>query len=208
MDEIKAKIDKETLFLFAYVPFVIAEVAWDYADSCRDMAIIMRLHPTKKLCRAIRELRLEYDRKRSRFIDQAHRDIETEQMINFQEDYKSYFSQLNINIQGQVNAEHPGLDTESRLLISGAYSCAVVLRALFRYAGIMERRIADILGIKAIGSIIIKELRQLEQLIIQFAGEDSIGSNNRFPDTLNPFVETLTNYMLQSEMIELPIPNN
>ncbi|MCM1223397.1 MAG: hypothetical protein NC044_05575 [Prevotella sp.] len=208
MEEIKTKIDRETLFLFAYVPFVIAEVAWDYADSCLNMAVLLRQKELKPLCRAIKELRRDYDRLRQRAIDRQHREIENEQMILFQEDYKEFFSKLHLNITSQVSNEHPGLCTDSRMLISAAYSCAVVLRSLFKYAGIMEKRIADILGITAIGSIIVKELRQLDKLILHFAGEDSIGSNNRFPDSLNIFVDTLTNYMLQSEMIELPCPTD
>lgn len=205
IEEIKAKVDKQTLFLFAYVPFVIAEVAWDYADTCLNLAALMRLHETKPLCRRIKALRLEYDRKRS-MIDREHRDIETDNMVAFQEDYKEYFTKLNISIQNEVNREHPGLNTESLMLISGAYSCAVVLRSMFKYVGILEKRIAALLGIKTIGSIIISEIRELERIILQFAGEESIGSNNAFPESLNPFISTLTNYLLQSEMIELPTP--
>ena len=206
MEEIKQRIDKETLFLFAFVPFVIAEVAWDFADTCIDIAIILRLTPTKKLCRRIRELRKEYDFKRSRFIDNAHRDLETDNMIAFQEDYKEYFSTLVKSINDQVDTQHPGLEYQSRLLISGAYSCAVVLRALFDYASFMERKIADLLGIDSTGSIIIPELRELEKIILQFAGEESINNDNRFPSTLAPFVTTLTDYMKQSEIIDLPSP--
>lgn len=205
LEEINRKIDKETLFLFAFVPFVIADVAWDYADSCINLAILMRLQPTKMLCRRIRELRREYDRKRS-MIDRAHREIETENMIAFQEDYKQYFSELNNSIVSQVDEQYPGQCSDCRMMISAAYSCAVVLRALFKYVDIMSARIADILGINAIGSIIVKEIRELDAIILQFAGEESIGGNNKFPSTLNPFVDTLVEYLLQSEMIELPTP--
>lgn len=207
MEEIKSKIDKETLFLFAFVPFVIAEIAWDYADTCKDITITMGLTKTKRLNRYIRELRRDYNRKRST-IDSEHRQIETDNMIAFQEDYKQFFLQLNCNIQNQVENEHPGLTMDLKLLISGSYSCAVVLRSLFKYVSIMERRIADMLGIKAVGSIIVPELRKLDAIILQYAGEESIGSNNRFPASLNPYVETLVNYLLQSEMIELPCPIN
>lgn len=92
------------------------------------------------------------------------------------------------------------------MLTSCSYSCAVILRALFKYVGIMERRIAALLGIQTIGSIIVSELRQLDAIILQFAGEESIGNNNQFPKSLMPFVDTLVNYLLASEMIELPCP--
>lgn len=205
-DEIIQRIDKETLFLLAYVPFVIGEVAWDYADSCMDMAKLLRLHETKRLCRRIRELRNGYDRIRYQHIDSAHRQSEEDNMILFQENYKDFFNKLHINIKGQVSIEHPGLNSESHLLITAAYSCAVVLRSLFKYMDTMEKRVADLLGIEAIGTLVINEIRGLEKIILQFAGEDSIGNNNQFPDFLNPFINTLCNYLLQSEMVELPCP--
>lgn len=205
-EEITKKIDKQTLFLFAFVPFVIAEIAWDYADSCIDLAILQRIHETKRLCRRIRELRREYDRMRSKFIDAEHRAIETDNMLAFQDDYKAFFSKLNINIKGRIDIEHPGLCYDSKLLISGAYSYAVVLKAMFKYVNIMEKRIAQLLGVELTGTIIINELRELSEIILQFAGEDSIGNNNKFPAMLQPFADTLTNYLLQSEYIELPCP--
>lgn len=205
-EEIITKIDRETLFLLAYVPFVIGEVAWDYADSCLDMAKLLRLQAIKKLCRRIRELRDGYNFIRFQHIDRLHRETEQDNMILFQENYKDFFNKLHINIKGQVSIEHPGLNADSHLLITAAYSCAVVLRSLFKYMATMEKRVADLLGIKAMGSLVIKEIRELEKIILQFAGEDSIGNNNQFPDFLNPFVDTLCNYMLQSEMVELPCP--
>lgn len=205
IEEIKQKIDKETLFLFAFVPFVIAEIAWDYADSCIDLCILMRISETKKLCRCVRELRREYDRKRY-MIDQEHRNIETQNMEAFQEDYKQFFSELHKSITNQIAEKHPGQCLEQRMLMAASYSCAVVLRAVFKYTDIMSKRIADMLGITATGSIIVKELRVLEKIIIQFAGEESIGGNNQFPSTLNVYVDTLVEYLLQSEIIELPCP--
>lgn len=205
IEEIKSKIDKETLFLFSFVPFVIAEIAWDYADSCINLAILLRIYETKRLSRRIRELRREYDWKRSR-MDPGSRKIETENMLAFQEDYKEFFSHLHHNIQEQINATYPGQCFDMQLLISGAYSCAVVLRSVFKYVDIMQNKIAALLGITAVGSIIVSELRELEKIIIQFAGEESIGGDNKFPTSLNPYVDTLVNYLLESEIVELPCP--
>lgn len=57
-------LDAETSMRFAYVPFVVAQLAWDYADTIVDVASMLKLHPTKKLCRAVRELKRQYDRVR------------------------------------------------------------------------------------------------------------------------------------------------
>lgn len=206
IDEIARKIDRETLFLFAFVPFVIAEVAWDYADTSIDCAIIMRQHETKRICRRIRQLRADYDYIRKTTIDKAHRELETENMIAFQEDYKRFFSLLNTNIQINVESGHPGLCADAKMLISASYSCAVVLKAMFKYVGYMERKIMDLLGIETMGSIIVKPLRELDKIILQFAGEESINSDNKFPAQLQPFVDTLCDYLKQSEIFELPCP--
>lgn len=207
LDEIKTKIDKETLFLFAFVPFVIAEIAWDYADTCVDLASILRISETKRLSRRVRELRQEYERHRSG-LDYTHRKIEADNMLAFQEDYKVYFSELYKEIAKQVEQRRPGLPLDSKLLVAGSYTCSVILRALFRYVSIIQSRIADALGIKNIGSIILPQLRQLNAIILQYTGDASISGNTHFPDSLNRYVEQLVEYLLDSEMVELPCKND
>lgn len=50
-------LDSETLMRFAYVPFVVAQLAWDYADTIINVSSILKLDSTKKLCRAVRKER-------------------------------------------------------------------------------------------------------------------------------------------------------
>lgn len=78
-------LDSETLMRFAYVPFVVAQLAWDYADTIVDVASMLKLHPTKKLCRAVRELKRQYDRVRDEFTNHAHRDSEIDNMYVFED---------------------------------------------------------------------------------------------------------------------------
>lgn len=85
-------LDSETLMRFAYVPFVVAQLAWDYADTIVDVASMLKLHPTKKLCRAVRELKRQYDRVRDEFTNYAHRDSEIENMYVFEDGVSDLFS--------------------------------------------------------------------------------------------------------------------
>lgn len=54
------EIDEELLFCFGYVPFVIAEVAWDYIDTIFNLSAILGISETKKICRALKNLRSDY----------------------------------------------------------------------------------------------------------------------------------------------------
>lgn len=54
------EIDEDLLFRFGYVPFVIAEVAWDYIDTIFDLAYILKIKETRKVNRALKDLRSDY----------------------------------------------------------------------------------------------------------------------------------------------------
>ncbi len=85
-------LDQDTFLRFGYVPFVIAEVAWDYADTAIDIAILMRLSPTKKLCRCIRELRREYLGFKRKYFDSSHLDSEEDNMELFIDELSQFFN--------------------------------------------------------------------------------------------------------------------
>lgn len=202
-DDLLNGLDRQTLVSFAFVPYVAAEIAWDYADTCINLATVMRLKATKPLCRRVRELRNSYQQHRCRFIDERHQDAETDTMIAFQEANKDYFAKLRINIQTLVERDHPGLNADSLTLLCSAYTCAVVLKATVRYMDIVEAKVVKTLGRELGGSPIAKEIKELSKIILQFAGEDSIGGNNEFPRMLKVFVEALVNYLLALEIIEI-----
>lgn len=50
-------LGEDGLFRFGYVPFVIGELAWDYADTVVDLASLMKLTKVRSLCRAVKNLR-------------------------------------------------------------------------------------------------------------------------------------------------------
>lgn len=197
--EIQRRLSLDELFLLAYVPYVIAEVAWDYADSCANLAATIKSPETKRLNRTIRQLRDDYVSERRGFVDAEHRQTETDNMLAFQEDYGDYFNLLQLEIRGRVLRDHPDLALDARMLVESAYCCAVVLRALFRYTAKVEADTARRLGVPSIGSVVPPQLRKLDHLVLLYAGDCAIGDGS-FPKSLEPFVATLATYLSQSEI--------
>lgn len=58
-ERLKTMFSREELFRFAYVPFVIAELVWDYADTVIIMAHQLNDPACRRLTRAIRNARAE-----------------------------------------------------------------------------------------------------------------------------------------------------
>lgn len=108
-------LDSETLMRFAYVPFVVAQLAWDYADTILNETCILRLHQTKKLCRAVRELKRRYDIVRDEFTNHAHRDSEIDNMYVFEDGVGDLFSLYLNNIEIDLNSEYPQLEADYRI---------------------------------------------------------------------------------------------
>lgn len=57
----KREFDDDEYFRFVYLPCIIAEIAWDYLETVRDLAIQMRISDLKPCSRIIREQHDEYD---------------------------------------------------------------------------------------------------------------------------------------------------
>lgn len=71
--DITTAFDRHTVFRISYLPFVFFDVIWDYIDTLMDLARIIGNRETRHLSRALREIRGEYDRERSKTLDWEHR---------------------------------------------------------------------------------------------------------------------------------------
>lgn len=193
-------LDQDTLFRFAYVPFVIAELVWDYADTIIDLSITMRLKATKKLCRAIRELRRDYDRVRAPFIDDAHRNSETENMYMFEDGVNDIFKTLLVNIRCDLKSEYPELAPDYIDLLTAVYQCDILLHSLFRYVRMQTEKIEKIVGHR-IGRILPDETYRLDALVIAFVGDKPV--SERFISIKETYIKTLATQMALIELNEI-----
>lgn len=183
-------LDREALFRFAYVPFVIAELVWDYADTIRNLTVILRIRELRKLNRAVSELHREYDRRRARFIDGHHHASEQENMLVFEDGVKSIFRLYITNLRCDLRREYPDLAEGYIDLLEATYQCLLLLRSLYAYTDDQMLKIQRRLK-RQIGRILPPELYALEHLIVAYIGDKPISS--QFRTQQKTYVKTISN---------------
>lgn len=192
-------IDYDTFLRFGYVPFVIAEVVWDYADTCIDLAIIMGITETKVLSRKIRELRRDYVSYKARYLDSAHLDSEQENMEVFIESMSDYFNRLFFSYKNDVMKLYPELTDESKQLVAEVYLCRLVIKALYKYVSMITRKVEKLVG-HSVGSILPTHISQLSQLVIEFVGDSPLTEEVLKKQEM--FVDALVNHINSIELSE------
>lgn len=196
-------LDEDTLFRFAYVPFVIAEVAWDYADTVLNLTVIQKLKETLPLKRAVEKLRSEYNREHSRFIDEKHRQSEMDNMEVFQDEMKDLINQIYRSNVEEVRRLYPDLCDDSNMLVAEVYLCRIVLSALFRYAAQITKKIEGIVH-HPIGQIVPRQMMKLYNLIEEFAGDSPI--KEAYKSQSEKFVQSLVESISEVELNPIPTP--
>lgn len=169
-------LDSETLMRFAYVPFVVAQLAWDYADTIINVSSILKLDSTKKLCLAVRELKRRYDNVRAEFTNNAHLDSEFD-----------------------LNSEYPQLDSEYRSYLLAIYQCHIVLQSIYRYTEMQKVKIEKIVGHR-IGDVLPAELRKLDILVMAFVGDKPVSS--KFDTQQKTYAQCIANRMSLIELCD------
>lgn len=200
-EEIKLSkiLDSETLMRFAYVPFVIANLAWDYADTVVCVSGMLNIKATKKLCRAVRELKREYDLVRSPYVNDAHRHSEEDNMYVFEEGAKDLFDLYLKNIEFDLKKEYPELENDYIMFLKAVYQCHVVLHSIYKYVEMQKVKIEKIVGHR-IGDVLPSSLRRLDIIIREFVGDKPISSS--FMKQQQTYVQCIANRMALIELNE------
>ena len=193
-------LDKETLFRFAYVPFVIAQLVWDYADTILTMAVWLRITETKPLCRAVKELRRDYDRVRAPHIDKAHEDSEIENGYIFEECVKDITNQLLVNLRIDLRSEYPEIEPDDLDFLIAVYQCDITLKALLFYIRKQTDKIAKKIG-RSIGNILPEAVSKLNKLILEFVGDKPV--SERFAILKKQYIETFATQIAIVNLNEL-----
>lgn len=197
--ERRAKIDKalsrEELFRFAYVPFVIAELVWDYADTV--LCLAHGIHETRKLCRAIKNARKEYDTLRRQYIDENNRKREIENMYVFEDGVNRITRQMLLNIDIDIKSEYPDLLPESRDLLVAVYQCHVLSRALITYTNREAVKLEKRLN-QRVGNILPPTYYVMDKLIPEFFGDKP--ASQRLKDLIAQYIKSLS---VQIGLVEL-----
>jgi hypothetical protein len=127
-------MSRNQLFRVAYIPFVMANVVVDWADTICNQAAAAQLKETKKLSREIRSCIREYEQSRQIHCLAQYREKEDNHAIELQEAwFGKYFSELNTELQNHIRYCYPSLSTDMRYLFVSCYTCMIILQALEDY---------------------------------------------------------------------------
>ncbi|MCM1075976.1 MAG: hypothetical protein NC411_01285 [Bacteroides sp.] len=199
--QLSKRLDSETLFRFAYVPFVIAKLVWDYADTVLTIVSQLRPEKTKPLSRAVKELHREYEQIRAPYIDKKHEQSEEDNMVVFEDGVADIMRQLVLNIQCDLKSEYPDINEDYLILLIAVYQCDITLRALLLYTQRQADRIAKRLN-KNVGRILPRPMYALRDIIIEFVGDMPV--SEKFGKLKRQYIETFATQMALIELNELP----
>lgn len=197
VDMMQSELTDEQLFRVAYVPFAIAELAWDYAATVIDVAATIRDSATKRLGRAIRQLRAEYNQHRFKFIPREYRDGEQANSLLFEEAIGKLMSLYTSNVRAEIRRLHPDIDSSAEMLLVAIWQFKLVSAALMRYCVIVRNEAEDTMRV-GMGSILPRTFFAAVELVNQYRGETDMGA--AFMRIYNANVTALTAKIQQQKM--------
>lgn len=145
--------------------FGLGSLAWDYADTVLDCAIIMRKPETKKLVRAVRNIKTEYDRFRARSINESYIKRETQIGLDFEEIFQEHLEKLHYGLKNEL-ARYT-LEADSAALVEAVQQCLTLIDAMKLFAADCNRQIDE----DGTHSILPHHFEALARLIAEFAGD-------------------------------------
>jgi hypothetical protein len=165
-----ADVPQMELYKMAVKQYFLGALAWDYADTVNDLAASMRLDGTKKISRAVNNLRREYNSVRSLDLDAKHRDKEWELAQLFESINKQHLSRLYTSLCNEIRRDHTKLTDEYVTLVASTYVALTVLDTVMLFARQCDRYI-EIYYPEAPHSILPDHFVQLAKLLPLFAGD-------------------------------------
>ena len=198
--ELSRILDHETIFRVSYIPMVITNLAWDYADTIILMATQLRIQKVKKLSRSIRELKADYDRVSSPFMIDDYKDSDEDNMFSYEEEVRDLFKLYLINIECDVRSAYPELSDEYVIFVKSVYQCHIVLQSIFSYAELQEKRLEAIVGHKT-DKIIPTHLHTLDKLVLEYVADKPISES--FRNQQATYASSLANRMARIELNEI-----
>lgn len=167
--DLETAFDRFTAFRIAYLPFVFFDVIWDYIETLMDLARILRIRETRSLCRALQDIRNEYDRERIKTLDKEHRDKTARHAQQFIDECEPLKWSYKV-IHSEYRRKNPDLLPDWLMLIAQADLICGMFAALIRYADHFDKMIEEKAGRK-LHSLLPDEVRRMQGLIPQFLGD-------------------------------------
>lgn len=160
IDLVEQLFNKEEMFRFSYVPFVVAALVWDYADTVIDIAKQQRIKEARNVTRQIIKLKEEYDALRAPYVDREHQASEVENMEVAEEQFAEVMKPYNAAIARELRATYPTLSGNRLYFLIAVYQCLVTLRGLIRFVQRQRRSTEKRIGMQ-VGDILPRQLYSL-----------------------------------------------
>lgn len=147
--------------------YMLGYLAWDYADTVVNIAAQQKRDETKKLCRAVRLLKREYDRSRNSSLRDADLLKERELAEMFEELCSTHMTRLCNGIDADKRIA--SLNPDGRAIVKSVYMAMAVIGAMQQYAaeGDLWIRSQGVIG----KSMLSKHFSALSALLPAFAGD-------------------------------------
>lgn len=162
-----ADLPQKPLARMAVIIFMLGSLAWDYADTCCNIAASMKIDPLKKLSRAVRQLRREYDSFRSPLMRGESIAEESRLALMFEEICEEHFVRLNYGVDSEKKISR--LNTDHKMLVNAVQMAMTVLDTMKLYAAECDKWIRS-QGFDG-HSILADHFVRLAILLPQFAGD-------------------------------------
>lgn len=200
MPEVKARcitdvVPGEVLVTWGCRLYTLMNLAWDYVDTVCDLCINMRLTQTKRLVRAIRQTKRDYDRFRQSSVDGRMLAEETERGLDFEEWFSADFDKLFNGLSNDVGKL--GLTKEHAQLVIAVQQALTIMDAVSIYARRCDSTLKSRYDFHTADRCLVQsDFLKLYGLVPQFAG-----------DCYNPDLEArrLTANILANRLQTIPV---
>ena len=149
--------------------YLVGALVWDYTDTVLKLAGQMKISKTRRLSRAVRELRLDYDRVRAQDLDRDYIRREWELAEMFEDVNKDTFDCLCNGLLTEIRRD-TALDDDNAILVEAVQIAMTMLDALRLYADQCDRFIRRYYP-AAPHSILPDHFRRLAILLPEYAGD-------------------------------------
>lgn len=149
--------------------FSLMNLTWGYVETICDLCIQMKLEPTKKLVRVVRNLKRDYDIFRSQASSSELEQDETMRGEMFEESFADDFNKLFTGLEHEVNK----LDRtpEHKSLVIAVQQTLTLMDAVKQYARWCDKQIS-MHGVWVCDCCMVQtEFLKLYPIIPQFAGD-------------------------------------
>ena len=163
-------VPDDLLYAMTCKTYALCNLAWQYVGSVIDFCVQQRIDGTKRLVRAVRELKNEYDSFRdhcfSHWVIQKDETRNAEALEDFAaEDFSKLFYALDTEVSKL------GLDANNKMLVVGVHQALTVIEAVKMYASQCDKILEKYGVMTRKYTLVQREFVQMSRLVPEFAGD-------------------------------------